>query len=173
MLSIQTASPHPVTHIVFSPSGGTFAVAQPNSGITICDRVSGQPTATLTVPRAGQFTSVVFCDGGAKLAMSSHKGVHLFDTATGQALGRRGSVALSNGMLAVRGTELIGVTSGHVWDIPVEGAAWPVSRLLRSQATVVAVSPCGQWGFGVYGHVRPSLLNLGTGRVAFAVKHPF
>jgi WD40 repeat protein len=173
MLTIQTASPHPVTHVAFAPDGSAFAVAQPNSGVTVCDRATGQPAVTCPVPRAGTFTSALFCGGGTQIAVSFHKGVFLFDAATGASLGRRGHPNLGNTMLAARGSGLVGVTYGRVWDIPVDGAARPTSRPIRSQALAVAVAPCGRWGFGVYGSVRPTLLDLAAARVGPVVDHPY
>jgi WD40 repeat protein len=83
MNAIQTASRHPVSHVVFGPDGATMAVIQPNYGITLQDRATGHVVATIPIPRVARFSSVVFCDDGRKLAVGSWRGLHIFDAATG------------------------------------------------------------------------------------------
>ena len=83
MIPLQTASPHPVTHVVFSPDGAAVAVAQPNYGVTILDRGTGRALAVGAMPRRAALTGLAFCGGGKYLAAAHAKGVEVFDAATG------------------------------------------------------------------------------------------
>src|SRR5262245_24731336 len=83
MIPLQTASTHPVTHIVFSPSGSTVAVAQPHYGVTILDRATGGTLAVCAMPRRTMLTGLTFCGDGKYLAASHARGTEVFDATTG------------------------------------------------------------------------------------------
>lgn len=177
MLDVKTASTHPVTHVVFHPNDGSFAVAQPHSGVTLCERSSGQALRTVPVARVGEFASVCLFAGGAKLAVSSHKGVSAFDLATGALLGHGRAGLLGNALLAERGDALLAVSLHGISTITLPEAGFhrlgtlPVP--LSARAGLVALSPCGRWGFGVYSRANPALVELATGRAVAAIAHPF
>ncbi|MCI0701989.1 MAG: WD40 repeat domain-containing protein [Planctomycetia bacterium] len=84
MIPLQTASPHPVTHLLFSPDGATIAVAQPHSGVTLIERSTGHTLAVCAMPRRAILTGLTFCEDGRFLAAASAKGVEVFDTQTGK-----------------------------------------------------------------------------------------
>ena len=175
MLAVKTTFPHPVTHLAFSPDGAGFAVAQPHSGITIFDRVTGRPTAVIAAPRVGGYTSLVFCENGTRLAAGSTRGTHLYDAVTGTLLGERGGWALARAVLAERDGLLLAANPNGLREVRPEsvGGALASSPLPQSSiAVAVALSPCGTWAFGVRGHTRPVLLDLGTRKVAAEVDHP-
>jgi WD40 repeat protein len=178
MFAAATASTHPVTHLAFDPAGATLAVAQPNYGITLLDRATGRPVRTLPLPRVAGYRSVAFGAGGARLAVGSLKGVHVFDAATGDVLGHQGGRLLGGAVAAETGDGLVVAAGGGLWGVRLPGTApadplrWS-ARPLQSRAAVVALSPCGRWGFGVYERVRPALLDLRTGRVAVALDHRY
>jgi hypothetical protein len=110
MLTIQTSSTHPISHVAFSPDGSAFAVVQPHFGVTLCDRATGQVTATMPVPRVGELAAVAFCDGGRKVAVGSHKGVHLFDAATGSRVAVGIGWMFASRALAEQGDKLLSLT---------------------------------------------------------------
>ena len=83
MIPLQTASPHPVTHIVFSPDGGAVAVAQPHHGVTLIDRATGRTLAVCAMPRRGALTGLTFCGNGKFLAAAHPKGLEVFDATSG------------------------------------------------------------------------------------------
>ncbi|MBA4063827.1 MAG: hypothetical protein C0501_08970 [Isosphaera sp.] len=177
MFAAATASTHPVTHLAFDPAGTTLAVGQPNYGVTLFDRATGLPARTLPLPRVAGYGSVVFCAGGARLAVGSLKGVHLFDAATGDLVGHGGGWTMAGAVLAEGGDGLVAAVRGGLRDVrpspPAARSLWSHARPLQSRAAVVALSPCGRWGFGVYERVRPSLIDLRTGRVAAALDHRY
>ena len=86
MIPLQTASPHPVTHIRFSPDGGVIAVAQPHHGGTLLERATGREIAVCAMPRRGGLAGLTFCDGGRYVAAASAKGLEVFDAESGQVL---------------------------------------------------------------------------------------
>lgn len=176
MFAVATGSTHPVTRVVFHPNGETFAAGQPNFGVSLLARAGGQVTGTIQIPRVADHTSIVFCDDGARLAVGSLRGVHLFDVATGNLVWHAGGEAVRGAVVAGQGEKLITAARFGLREIRLStGVANSLragSRPLLSRATVVALSPCGRWGFGVYARVRPSLIDLTTGRVACAVDHP-
>ena len=83
MIPLQTASPHPVTHIVFSPDGSAVAVAQPHHGVTLIERATGRTLAVCAMPRRGALTGLTFSGNGKFLAAASPKGLEVFEAATG------------------------------------------------------------------------------------------
>lgn len=182
MFTLTTASPHPVSHVLFHPDGATFAVAQPNSDVTLVDRASGRVAATISVPRVAGFSSVLFVEGGARLVAASARGVTVCDTATGEILVQRGKDTLAGAVLAERAGGLIAATPSGLRDLRIITAAADYqpftvlqenTRPLQSRASLVAVSPGGRWAVGVYGRVKPSLIDITTGRVALALDHPY
>jgi WD40 repeat protein len=178
MYVINTGSTHPITHVIFHPNGSTFAVAQPNYGVTLLDRMSGHVVRTIPVPRVSDYSSILFVANGARLVVSSARGITICDTATGKTLLQRGKDILAGAVLAERDSVLIAATPTGLRELQIQehpaGSLLCESfRALQSKATVIALSPCGRWGFGVYGRVKPSLLDIGTGRVVMAVDHPY
>ncbi|MCE9566271.1 MAG: hypothetical protein K8U57_29970 [Planctomycetes bacterium] len=178
MYAITTGSTHPITHVVFHPNGSTFAVAQPNYGVTMLDRINGQVVGTIPVPRVSDYSSILFVADGARLVVGSARGITVCDTTTGKLLLQRGKDILAGAVLAERGTELFAATQAGLRELRMietaEGTFLSDKvRVLQSKAALIALSPCGRWGFGVYGRAKPSLLDLGTGRVAMAVDHPY
>lgn len=178
MYAVETGSPHPISHVLFHPNGSTFAVAQPNYGVTLLDRFGGHIVGTIPVPRVADYSSIIFSEGGAYLVISSARGISVCDTATRQVIVQRGKDTLSGAVLAERGEELIAAVRGGLRRLKLEEG--PDYRVLddkalptQSRATVVALSPCGRRGLGVYGRVRPSLIDIGKGRMAAAVDHPY
>ncbi|VTT97059.1 hypothetical protein : WD-40 repeat-containing protein OS=Anabaena sp. 90 GN=ANA_C12029 PE=4 SV=1 [Gemmataceae bacterium] len=182
MYTLTTASPHPVSHMLFHPDGATFAVAQPNSGVTLVDRASGRVVGTIPVPRVADYSSIIFVENGARLVAASARGVTVCDTATGEILVQFGKGMLSGAALAECATGIVAATGNGLRTLSL---ATVISgdrtltvlekrtRSLQSRALLVAVSPGGQWSVGVYGRVKPSLIDIGTGRVALGLDHPY
>jgi WD40 repeat protein len=177
MLAIQVRSTHPVSHVAFSPDGTTFAVGQPHTGVTLCDRASGQALTTMSVSRAGELTSVVFCDGGRKLAASFYKGFYVFEVATGAALARQSGYTLSNAVLATSAGGLLAVNYRGLREVQLPQAPHEpirsLSRPLTTRSARVGLSPCGRWVFGVYERIGPSLTSTVTGKFAATIEHPY
>lgn len=182
MLTLTTASPHPVTHVLFHPNGSTFAVAQPNFGVTLFDRGSGTVVGTIPVPRVAEYSSILFVEGGARLVVASARGITLCETATGTVLVQRGKDTLAGAALAERAGGLIAASSRGLSDLRIVTGAIDhqpftvleeKTRPLQSRAALVAVSPGGCWAVGVYTRVKPSLIDISTGRVALALDHPY
>jgi WD40 repeat protein len=177
MLAVQLQSTHPVSHVAFSPDGTTIAIAQPHAGVTLCDRASGQALVAMPVPRAGELASVVFCDGGRKLAASFLKGLFLFDTATGTAIAQHGGWTLANAMLAATADGLLALNYHGLREVRLPQARGEpfrlVSRPLTTRSARVALSPCGRWVFGVYERISPSLTSTATGKFAISLDHPY
>ncbi len=175
MFDIKTTFPHPVTHIAFNPNGTGFAVAQPHSGITQFDRVTGQPTAVIPAPRTGGYSSLLFCENGTRIAVGSHRGTHLYEATTGRLLAAGTGWSLSRGVLAERDGQLLGAFPYGLREFrayPESGTLAAYSRSLSSVAVPVTLSPCGTWAFGVRGHTRPVLLDLETRKIAAEIDHP-
>jgi hypothetical protein len=176
MFTVNTPAPHPITRVVFHPNGVTFAVAQPNYGVTMLDRM-GSIVGTLPIPRVSDYSAMLFTHGGAKLVVASPRGITVCDASSGKVLIQRGKDSLAGAVLADRGDHLISATPQSLRQLRISSGDEPTlsvgAFLLQSKATVVALSPCGRWGFGVYGRVRPSLLDLVKCRVAMAVDHPY
>jgi hypothetical protein len=176
MLTIQTSSTHPVSHVAFSPDGNAFAVVQPHFGVTLCDRTTGRATATMSVPRVGELAAVAFCGGGRKVAVGSHKGLHLFDAATGSRVAVGTGWMFASKALAAPGDELLALTWYGPREIRLPRAAGEplvsVSRPLKSRGAPAAVSPCGRWIVATYSRIAPSLTRVEERRVVATVDHP-
>jgi hypothetical protein len=117
MIPLQTASRHPVSHIVFSSDGTAVAVAQPHYGVTILDRATGGVLAVCAMPRRGELASLTFC-GGKYLAASHAKGLEVFDATTGRQIAANFRRPFKSLHLAERDGNAIGLgshTYGPVW----------------------------------------------------------
>jgi WD40 repeat protein len=175
MLVIQTNSRHPVSHVAFTPDGGAFALVQPHSGVTLCDRVSGQVKVAMPVPRMGELTAIAFCNGGTKLAVGSRKGLHLFDTATGKLLAGRTGGMFASRALVPQGDDLLALTWSVPRDIRLPRAAGePLvssSRRMTTRATLLTLSPCGRWVVGAYARSGLSLSDTHTRRVVATIDY--
>jgi WD40 repeat protein len=182
MLVVKTTSPHPVVRVVFSPDGTTIAVAQGHTGVTLLERATGQVRAQAKLPRVADYAGVTFCDGNRRLIVGTPKGAYLFDTATGRFVAHEGTSWITSTVFTECEGELI--AAGHRGVRRVVIPTDPNKRLLLSygrpptdRVTVLALSPCGRWGFGLrrgfgVAYIRPVLLDLASGHVAGAVDHP-
>jgi hypothetical protein len=85
MNALRSASGHPVSHVAYSPDGATFAAAQPHSGVTLHDRITGAPIRTAGSNRIAAYRGLVYVNGGARLVASTPKGVEVFDVANDMA----------------------------------------------------------------------------------------
>lgn len=85
MNALRTASGHPVSHVAYSPDGATFAAAQPHSGVTLHDRVTGKAIVTAGSNRVGSYRGLVYLDDGSRLVASTPKGLEVFDVPNGMA----------------------------------------------------------------------------------------
>ena len=149
MIPLQTASPHPVTHIRFSPDGATVAVAQPHHGVTVLERATGRAIATCAMPRRGALTGLTFCGRGRWLAAASPKGLEVFSAESGAPVARHFGVYFKGIKLAECGGAVFGFGTGHsglMWrpDKPDEFdyTPDPYVNVLRS---TFAVSPDGRF----------------------------
>jgi WD40 repeat protein len=86
MIPLQTASGHPVSHILFSPDDSAVAVAQPHYGVTLLERATGRTLAVCAMPRRTSLTGLTFCGAGRFLAAAHAKGVEVFDATTGTSI---------------------------------------------------------------------------------------
>ncbi|HUR55883.1 MAG TPA: hypothetical protein VMZ71_17230, partial [Gemmataceae bacterium] len=101
MNALRSASGHPVSHIAYSPDGATFAAAQPHSGVTLHDRVTGKAIRTAGSNRIGSYRGLVYLDDGTRLVASTPKGLEVFDVANGMAA----AMHHRNGKDAILGTD--------------------------------------------------------------------
>lgn len=149
MIPLQTASPHPVTHIRFSPDGGTIAVAQPHHGVTLLERTTGRAIAVCAMPRRGVLTDLTFCGGGKYLATTTAKGLEVFEAGTGAPVVRDYRVALKGVRLAERDGAVIGFGAdvrGPVWqpETPAETKI-PFDPLTSGFRPTFTFSPDGRF----------------------------
>lgn len=181
MLTLTTASPHPVSHVLFHPDGATFAVAQPNSGVTLVDR-TGAVVRVIAVPRVAGYSSIIFVKNGARLVAASPRGVTVCDTASGTLIDQHGWHLLRGAVLTEHEAGVLAVTESGAYDLQLGAAApgkYPLQKMLATwrplpgRARVVAVLPGGRWAVGVYGRVKPSLVDITTGRVAYSLNLPY
>ena len=125
MNALRSASGHPVSHVAYSPDGATFAAAQPHSGITLHDRITGKAIRTAGSNRMGSYRGLAYVNDGTRLVASTPKGLEVFDVA--------------NGMAAVmehrHGKDALLGTNGH--DLFAAWATW-VERVEFSSAPPVA-----------------------------------
>ena len=85
MNSLRSASGHPVSHVAYSPDGATFAAAQPHSGVTLYDRVTGKAIQTAGSNRVGAYHGLVYVNDGIRLVASTPKGLEVFAVENGMA----------------------------------------------------------------------------------------
>jgi len=179
MNAIQSTSRHPVSHVAFSPDGTTFAVVQPNYGVTLHDRGTGRAVVTIPVPRVADFSAVAFCGGGAKLAVGSRRGLHVLDAATGKVIAYQGGWMFTGAVLTGRDTEFLAANDYGLRGVRVPASPdeppglLSYSLPLKCRAAVIALSPCGRWCVGVRGRTRPVLLNLDSRLIGGEVDHPY
>jgi WD40 repeat protein len=176
MLEIQTRSRHPVSGVVFSPDGATFAVVQAHDGVTLFDRATGRVTAAMPAPRAGDHVSAAFCDGGAKLLVGTHQRLFLYDCATGSLLAQQVGWMFGSRDLGARDDLVLALTWHGLRELRLpREAGGPIlsqSLPLTTRATLIALAPCGMWVVGVYARSGLSLSDIDTRRVAATLDHP-
>jgi WD40 repeat protein len=108
MIPLQTAAPHPVSHIVFSPDGSTVAVAQPHHGVTLIERATGRTVTECAMRRRSVLSDLAFF--GENYLVAAHaKGVEVFDTRSGSAVLRNHHYPRRY-LLATRGDAVLGAT---------------------------------------------------------------
>lgn len=149
MIPLQTASPHPVTHVRFSPDGARIAVAQPHHGVTVLERATGRVIATCAMPRRGVLSGLTFCDGGMHIAAASAKGLEVFDAESGMPVVRDHRVALKGLRLAERDGAVLGFgvdICGLVWqpEMPAHTRI-PFDPLMRNVGSGFTPSPDGRF----------------------------
>jgi len=175
MIPLQTASPHPVTHVRFSPDGATVAVAQPHYGVTVLERATGRTIATCVMPRRGPLTGLTFCGGGKYLAAANSKGLEVFEAETGAPVVRDYGVSFKGMRLAERDGAVIGFglhTGGPVWrpekSAEIADAFHPLMNVFRPTFTF---SPDGR--FMIEPHYREATLNdVDRGRYVAVLNRP-
>ena len=113
MIPLQTASPHPVTHLRFSPDGALLAVAQPHHGVTVLERATGRTVATCAMPRRGTLSGLTFAGGGKYVAAASAKGLEIFEAESGRAVVQSYGVYFKGIKLAERDGAVIGFGINH------------------------------------------------------------
>jgi hypothetical protein len=178
MIPLQTASGHPITHILFSPDGSTVAVAQPHHGVTLLERGTGHARAVCAMPRRAAFTGLTFCGAGRYLAASTAKGLEVFDTDTGAPVAACFSAPCKEVKLAERDGSVVGVGRGiaPVWRSAAAdrtGFAW--LPLKKAVAGAEVPAPDGHLAVGVAGPRsarRTVLLDLVTGRPVAELDRP-
>ena len=179
MIPLQTAAPHPVTHIVFSPDGSTVAVAQPHYGVTILDRASGHTIAVCAMPRRAALSGLTFCGDGRYLAAASAKGLEVFDASTGARVFANFHYPQGNVFLATRGDVLLGAAPTNYTALrPLlkanEAVAPPEvtkSVLYRRDLTPVACAPDGSHVLSADRN-RFVLLNVDADRTIAEIERP-
>lgn len=196
MNALRTACRHPVTAVLFSPDGSQFATAQPQHGITLHDRMTGQPVRTFGNPLAAEYFSCLFCDDGRWLAAATPKGLELFDVATGAAVWKSyawplGHVRLAadrDRLLAVGGKAVIEVPLSFETPLPKWRLVWPgeehfsVEDLRPSIDRAVArngkgvyphlLSPNGRWLLGLRRNDSPVVVDVAARKVVAVLDHP-
>jgi WD40 repeat protein len=179
MLTLATASTHPVTHVAFSPDGSIYAVVQPNYGVTLMERGTNRPVGTIAMPRGADYTSAIFCDGGERLALGSGRGVHVFDVAARSLVRHYGGYHHGQALVAERNGELLAATSSGVRKLHEPrgvGLYWSISTPLGLDfllTRVHALSPDGRWLVArITAAGSPSLIDLDAGAAVAALHHP-
>lgn len=171
---LRLPSGQPVTHVAFSPDGAALAGAQPHTGVTLLDRAAGGPTRTVGTRRATTYTSVVFLDGGAKVAASSSKGLEVSDVATGERVGDPVAHShLSYCRLVGCGPRLLAAVNGVALEISLPpDAPAPGWRTLWDKAVTHTIAPDGRRAVATRARAGPELIDLTTGKRLAAVRHP-
>ena len=175
MLEIQARARHPVSQVVFRPDGSAFALVQAHDGVTLCDRATGGVRATMPAPRAGEHVTTAFC-GGSKLLVGTHQRLYLYDCASGSLLAWQVGWMFAARALSARDDRILALTWTGLRELRLpDEAGGPIrsqSRPLTTRASLLALSPCGQWVVGAYARENLSLSDVATRRVAAAVAHP-
>jgi WD40 repeat protein len=174
MHALRIATGQPVTHLTFSPDGSLFATAQPHTGVTVYDRATGEPVRTVGTNRATTYTSVVFLDGGARVAASSSRGLEVFDAATGAAVGDPVPLShMRHYRLVASGVRLLTALNGTVTEILLPPrASVPGWRTVWDKDAVHSLSPDGRLAFVVRARAKPVLIDLRTDERLAVLDHP-
>lgn len=178
MIPLQTASPHPVTHIVFSPDGAAVAVAQPHHGVTLIERATGRTRTVCAMPRRGALTGLTFCGAGKFLATASAKGLEVFEAATGVPVFQN-SHGPQKFHLAVRGDVVLGCPPRSYTALrpmvkatdTITGPDSTKAILYRGALTFVTCAPDGSHVLSTDGN-RLVLLNVASDRTVAEIELP-
>jgi len=179
MIPLQTSSPHPVTHILFSPDEATIAVAQPHHGVTLLERATGRTLAVCAMPRRATLTGLTFCGDGRFLAAASAKGLEIFDADSGKPVTASFSEHHKNLLLAERGGAVVGAGVGDSRSVrlvlkPNDAGDHEFSAraVAHCQGLVVtAFSPDGRLTCGLWRY-RSILFLLTANRVVAEIEYP-
>ncbi len=178
MIPLQTASPHPVTHIVFSPDGAAVAVAQPFHGVTVIERATGRTVAVCAMPRRATLTGLTFCGDGRVLAVAHAKGLEVFDARTGAAVLRNFHYPRTR-QLAASGDVVLGATCGNetvlrklltVADTTIS-LLQPRAAVYRADLAFLTCAPDGSRLLSASGN-RFVLLDASAGRTIAEIECP-
>jgi hypothetical protein len=168
MIPLQTASRHPVSHILFGPDGGTVAVAQPHYGVTILERATGRALAVCALPRRAALTGLTFCGDGKYLATSHAKGLEIFETSTGRSTAATHYGLYRDLRLADRGGEVLGAnTTGvrFVWTPYSTFGAGFLQHTTSQLGLVDALSADGRFAILGSSHWHEMLFSLESNRM--------
>jgi WD40 repeat protein len=167
MIPLQTASPHPVSHILFSPDGATVAVAQPHYGVTLLERATGRTIAVCAMPRRAELSGLTFCGAGKYLAASHAKGMEVFD-AEGTSVASTHYRAYRDLRLAESGSDVLGANHDGVRIVWKSGATegGGFAQDVISQLDVIDVlSPDGRFALLGGSHYHKVLFALDSHRM--------
>lgn len=178
MIPLQTGSPHPVSHIVFSPDGDAVAVAQPNTGVTILERASGRTLAVCAMPRRAYLTGLTFCGNGRFIAAAHAKGLEAFDARTGTPVYKNFHYPQPR-QLAVRGDVVVAIASEDytalrpMLKVTEEGVVAGPSKSLfyRNGLAFVSCAPDASRVLSVVGD-RLVLLDVAAARELIEIESP-
>jgi WD40 repeat protein len=174
MLAVRAASRHPIARVAFSPCGRWLACAQPQTGVALHDRASGEVVRTLGNPRRGSYTSVLFLNGSGWIAASGPKGLEVLDVESGRVVYHANS-SLSNLQLGVHGDAVLAGCSSMVLELFIPPRADGTSRRQHWSNRHVgypAVAPDAAWAVGYRSGGNPTVVDLRAGRMAHALRHP-
>jgi hypothetical protein len=178
MIPLQTASGHPVTHIVFGPDGNALAVAQPHYGVTVIERGTGRTVAVCEMPRRAALTGLTFCADGRFLAASHAKGTDVFDAHTGKPSLPKPHGPYRSLMLAARDDLALAVKPSYlglaraVFQVSDRGVEVTGPRLFyRGAGAALGLSANGERVLAIE-HDRYVLLDVVAGRVVGSVECP-
>jgi hypothetical protein len=177
MIPLQTASRHPVSHILFSPDGSAVAVAQPHYGVTLLERATGRTLAVCEMPRRALLKDFAFCGDGRFFAAAHAKGLEVFDTATGAPVYRNFHYPQAF-QLATRGDALLGAAPKNYTALrpllkvgdTIASPELTKSVLYRRDLAFVSCAPDGSHVLSVDGN-RFVLLNVASNQTAAEFEH--
>jgi WD40 repeat protein len=175
MIPLQTASRHPVSHIVYSSDGAAVAVAQPHYGVTILDRATGRTLAVCAMPRHTAFTSLTFCGDGKYLAASHAKGLEVFDASTGARVASGFRFYFASLHLTERDGAVFGLgsrTIGFLWrpDPPNDDGFHHAN--IRSGHGSMALSPDARFTLKPVSNYRVKLHDVDANRDVAEIERP-